>query len=610
MLVLALPAIAAAGVLTPRAIGPLTQQQFHVLACMKPPTFDRALCLDLAGGQVYRQAEKLFESHAVLAAEWRSPVLVGKVKGAAGVYAPRLNLRSTVCAENQCNCPIGKKGRICSHAIAVALHFQALQREARQAAEADAEVVPVESPVAPSAPRIRSFKLDAQGPKLRLLVFLPPNLEAAAARNAIVVKLDAAAGREIVPLNKLSRAAAYAVSPAQQQAIVQIESWCGGKLAGLLQLTKARLLGLLAALQGEPVVYWIKKPAEPIAWQGSELPGVHVHLPLSEAETAEAARQASAEQSAVADQPVKQRISAAVSLRGKSKINPRRAAEARAQGLFRTRPGDFPAVQSRDPMVDYPANRIVVDGSLNFIAIRLPAGRDDESILPLRNLLKSEGFQLEPSNRKWWLRDRHKTLNFLAGHWRSLKDSWRALFTEAFEAKLAAVHVSAIDVSTREENGRFNLEVRLAEGQGETELRKAIATGKNYVRADDGRITLLDRKSVEQLHLIEKSVSGQADRPFTPTFSKQLDAAELVDVEGLLDELCEGWQPPQAWQSRSRALKQVGALEPAPLRAGFDATLRSYQRIGVAWLWHLYRHQLGGILADEMGLGRCCRRWR
>jgi SNF2 family DNA or RNA helicase len=77
-----------------------------------------------------------------------------------------------------------------------------------------------------------------------------------------------------------------------------------------------------------------------------------------------------------------------------------------------------------------------------------------------------------------------------------------------------------------------------------------------------------------------------------------------LDAEELLDELAEGWQPPQAWQSRSRALKQVGALEAAPIRPGFDTILRTYQRIGVAWLWHLYRHELGGVLADEMGLGK------
>jgi SNF2 family DNA or RNA helicase len=29
-----------------------------------------------------------------------------------------------------------------------------------------------------------------------------------------------------------------------------------------------------------------------------------------------------------------------------------------------------------------------------------------------------------------------------------------------------------------------------------------------------------------------------------------------------------------------------------------------YQRIGVAWMWHLYKNDLAGILADEMGLGK------
>jgi SNF2 family DNA or RNA helicase len=35
-----------------------------------------------------------------------------------------------------------------------------------------------------------------------------------------------------------------------------------------------------------------------------------------------------------------------------------------------------------------------------------------------------------------------------------------------------------------------------------------------------------------------------------------------------------------------------------------DAQLRPYQRLGAAWLWHLFQGELGGILADEMGLGK------
>lgn len=577
-----------------------------------PPTFDRAFCLELAGGQVYRQAEKLFESHAVKSAEWRSPKLTGVVKGAAGLYKPMLNLRSTVFAESFCSCPIGRKGKVCSHAIALCLHYEALKREASQAEAAVAELASEKEsdagqPVA--APQLRSIKLDGNGTPLRVLLFLPPNLEAGAERDAIVLKLDAAAGKQIQPLNKLNLGAAYAVDAKHERALLLIESWCGGKLAGLVQLTKLRLVQLLAALQGEPVVYWVKQPNTPIAWRGEHLVGVHEFLKLSKEAQASLVEENSIQQSVSepvpVEAPVKRRIELKQSLREKSKVNPRRLAESKGAGLFRSKAGDFPAVQSRDAMADYPLHRVVVDGSPNFIAVRLPSGGESgDLVTPLRNLLKSEGFLLEPSNRRWWLRDRHKTLNFLAGHWQALRTQWRAVFTDGFEEKLAGIQLSELDVATKEENGQFKLEISLSEQQDETELRKAIATGKNYVEESDGSITLLDRQSVDRLHQIERAVSGQADRPFTPTFSKRLDTADLVDVEDLLDELCEGWQPPQAWQSRSRALKQVGALEPAPIRPAYDAILRSYQRIGVAWLWHLYRHDLGGILADEMGLGK------
>lgn len=582
------------------------------------PTFDRSFLLDLGGGGVlYREAEQLFESHAVESAEWDSPVLKGLVNGGDGIYTPELNLRSTVFAENSCACPDGRKRKVCVHALATAMHYQALRQEASYrptepeptSQGAAAEGAPAQA----SARPLRSIRLAENATPMRLLVFLPPNLEVAAGRGAIVVKLDAAVGREILPLNKLNPAKAYTVSPAQVEALSRIESWCGGKLASLLQLTGGQLRTWLEDLRGEPIIYWIKKPNAPIEWEGGQLIGVHEYL--GEPESGEAspdashgvARQARTAEGSSPDLENRSdlgRIPAQVSLREKSKPNFRRLAEAKRPKLWETRQGDYPAASSvADSMEGYAPDRIVVDGSTHYIAVRLPSGGTD-STQALRTLLKAEGFLLEPGNRKWWLRDRHKTLNFLAGHWRALKEDWRAAFTPNFQSKLAGVEISALEVQAREDGDKFALDISLSRGADEMELRRALASGKNYVETGEGGITLLDRSSVQQLHEIERAVSGQADRPFTPTFSKRLDTQDLSDVEDLLDELCAGWQPPQAWQSRSRALKEVGALEAAPVQPGFDAILRTYQRIGVAWLWHLYRHQLGGILADEMGLGK------
>ena len=576
------------------------------------PSFDRSFLIELGGGNAFRLAEKLFESHNVESAEWESPVLKGLVNGGDGIYTPELNLRSTVFAESTCNCADGRKRKVCVHALATALHYEALRNEAAHKPAAgefsvkDPEAVP--KPKKQNIPRLSSIKIGEDGLALRLLVFLPPNFPEAANRGGIVLKLDAAAGREILPLNKLNPSQKYKVASKQVALLKLIESWCGGKLAGLLQLTKAQVRQLLDAIVGEPIVYWVKKPNAPIDWQDGQLPGVYEYIGkqgsicgIPEPEPVGSEMSSSKRLDTNTN---KSQIRADINLREKAKPNLRAIAEAKGLKLWATKKGDYPiASGAAASMEGHSTSRVVVDGSTHYIAIRLPSG-ENEAVQPLRTILKSEGFLLEPSNRKWWLRDRHKTLNFLAGYWKALKDEWQAEFTDNFKAKLKEVEISALQIVTVEDAGKFALSITLSEQTDELDLRRALASSKNYVETVSGSITLLDRNSVEQLHKIERAVSGQADRPFTPTFTRRLDTRDLSDVEDLLDEFCEGWQAPQAWQSRSRALKEVGALEPAPVRLGFDSILRTYQRIGTAWLWHLYRHKLGGILADEMGLGK------
>lgn len=41
-----------------------------------------------------------------------------------------------------------------------------------------------------------------------------------------------------------------------------------------------------------------------------------------------------------------------------------------------------------------------------------------------------------------------------------------------------------------------------------------------------------------------------------------------------------------------------------PDLTGFKSDLRTYQEMGVRWLWFLYKHGLSGLLCDEMGLGK------
>ncbi|HVA29140.1 MAG TPA: SNF2-related protein, partial [Candidatus Baltobacteraceae bacterium] len=79
-----------------------------------------------------------------------------------------------------------------------------------------------------------------------------------------------------------------------------------------------------------------------------------------------------------------------------------------------------------------------------------------------------------------------------------------------------------------------------------------------------------------------------------------VQAASMGDLDGTLSV---------RWNGRTlRNLKDMlagvvdsGAVKLPPT---FKATLRPYQREGVAWLQMLRKHEFGGVLADDMGLGK------
>lgn len=51
-------------------------------------------------------------------------------------------------------------------------------------------------------------------------------------------------------------------------------------------------------------------------------------------------------------------------------------------------------------------------------------------------------------------------------------------------------------------------------------------------------------------------------------------------------------------------LTEEGLVAHMPKLGGLKSTLRSYQEVGVKWLWFLYTYGLSGFLCDEMGLGK------
>jgi superfamily II DNA or RNA helicase len=364
-----------------------------------------------------------------------------------------------------------------------------------------------------------------------LLLHLPPNLAAAAARNAVALRIE---------LNDEA-----APEPALLPVLALLQGWCGTpRPPAFIQLTRLQLRELAAAADG----------LELFAENGKVTPWKHDGL-------------------LVEPDPV----------HGPAPVVP--AGPARAQ------------------KTSQPPDPAIVDGSEHYLALTLPS-REDRRYGALLDLVKSAGFVLEPSNRKWWLRDRHKTLSFLAAHGRRLRDELGAHFTQNFIARTSHLASAEITCEARPAANGWDVALGLRAGMAsEAAVREAFATGRAYVEAE-GQVILIDPATVGRLAEAQRALGDGGPAAASVRRTDRIGAARAAEVEEMLEELSPGFQPPEEWRARTGALRNLSRLVPAPIPASLDAILRPYQRLGAAWLWHLHRNGLGGVLADEMGLGK------
>jgi superfamily II DNA or RNA helicase len=376
-----------------------------------------------------------------------------------------------------------------------------------------------------------------------LRILLPPNLAAAAARNAVAVKIEIDPGPVSSPL-----------LPAL--AWLQRQTGAPARPPLFLQLSRAQLRELIALAEDQPVFFWVNRPAQPLAWDDGLIPGVSEHV----------------EESAP---------------------SPERSPDA---GSGPSRPAKLKAAAGA-------AEPLLVDGSEHFLSFTLPA-REHPSYEDVLALARNHGFVLEPSNRRWWLRDRHKTLNFLAAHWARLRDEFGAGFTPNFERNTARLRIANVACEAVETLNGYNVTLALKAGRASEEaVRTALASGRGYVE-DAGDVVLLPAAVVEHLAAVQGSLAAEPSAQASLQRTVRIGISNTVEAEGLLESLAPDFQPPATWRARSAALRNLSKLEPAPIPPDLDARLRLYQRLGAAWLWHLFRNGLGGILADEMGLGK------
>jgi superfamily II DNA or RNA helicase len=125
-------------------------------------------------------------------------------------------------------------------------------------------------------------------------------------------------------------------------------------------------------------------------------------------------------------------------------------------------------------------------------------------------------------------------------------------------------------------------------------IRVALAKKQRWVALSDGTLARISA-SIEALADEAKAVMNDAARARLPPHQLGRLDRWIEENDGRMDEAVLGLR------RRLRALA-VAAEPELPKR--LRATLRPYQRLGVAWLQFLQTLGAGGVLADDMGLGK------
>lgn len=559
-----------------------------------PPVIAEKDWADTYGWTPVRAGRTLCDSGAVSEIVWAFPSLTGTVRAADGEFRPALNLRSAAFTENRCGCVDGRRGKFCSHALALYFayfkeRFAAVEASAKAKRDTGAAAEPAKAAAIlgkpgvaiiaaapkktpPAAPaklpddaiptEPRSLALAPErGLPLTFRVVLPPlaKLVEAAAGDSVMVKLEAMMpdGKPAAP-EFLDRGRAYRLNAVDLRLAALVEHWCGGRLHGLLRLTRERLAALIAVGAGSPAFVFADNPRAPIGWDGSALAGV----------------------SALLTKPV---------VREPDNIIPAKTVESPTRPILRAA-----------------SAALRLDGNLNWLAAKMPS-RESESYAGARELVATAGFVNDATAGVWRLTDRHKVLAFLASNLEKLEYEYGAEFSDRLTEVVATqVKVATAAASAKASGDGFELELRIdAGGADDAAVNRALAQNRPYLESGDGSVVLLPPRTVKVVDEARRKLSGDPDaRNAGPVFRKKLSVAELADAEAALDPLETPIELPETWRKRAGALRNLSKLEPAPCLETLRDRLRLYQQIGAAWLWHLHNNALGGVLADEMGLGK------
>ncbi|RRD71864.1 MULTISPECIES: DEAD/DEAH box helicase [unclassified Desulfovibrio] len=261
--------------------------------------------------------------------------------------------------------------------------------------------------------------------------------------------------------------------------------------------------------------------------------------------------------------------------------------------IYETRHGEFTL---NGPNPDFQTGSYTHEGQTYLVR------RHQEEEAQLMAELTAMDFQARSS--KLWFLEPEEAIAFLLDSYPKLVDTYRVYGEKAlsrYKVRTASSSITAQVVSNEKEKW-FSLNIAVEyEGQSLPleKIWKAWARGKRYVQLKDGSYTNLPEAWLEKLSRKLTALGLDPSKPPQQKF-KQFEAPVL---DSLLEDLPNA-STDSFWNTLCEKIRSFREIRPVDPPAGLNATLRTYQQQGLAYLNFLSEYGFGGILADEMGLGK------
>jgi superfamily II DNA or RNA helicase len=592
------------------------------------------LLVELGGWPALKEARGLVERGRVTNLQREGARVAGRVQGAEKSYDAQIVLGDRVAnVEVRCTCPESRRsGRVCAHALAVGL---AALKPAPAASPA-----PVSSPRRIAGPRRWSAdEAPAEVPRLEFTFLLPLNLREALARDPFRLILEARRGEETLPWDALAPKLpnGCAIGEADDRVLSAIEN-ATGALAGVSEISRAKLGGVLHALGGHPRV-WAGRKEKIAIHANAERP--RLTLEMRDDGSLELRLNDVAPPTSTGPLPGWSFAGATLTeipiVPPGLGANGGRVVPHDAIPSFLER--DWPALEAACDIALPPRFRFAIarpeivariDGSLSGLTLELeahygdrafPIGwkadagadeafadphdlfrfwrRDVEAEKQAAIAAQAAGFApVRSGGRAFSLATERHVARFLANTLPAWRRTWNIVPGSRLASTLREIDIAEPEVELRGAPGEdwLSLDLQLNVGGqpvalDAAEVQRWLATGQSHAR-QGGRVLLVptDAWSEMQEVLADCAVEQEPGRMrVARTFAPYLAGA--LDAQGFRiarNDAAEGAPPDLA----------------AKLDPSLVAQLRPYQAAGVAWLAALAQRGAHGLLADDMGLGK------